>query len=342
MKKIIILIVFIMFLGGCFDYTEIEDLSIITGMIIDYKNNNINITFQILENDNKSKQYTTTCNNIDECIYKISEYSNKEIFISHLKTIILTENTIINDINFYDYFLREPKSKMNFHLYYIDNKDKDNLIKLLNNNEALYLKDMTSFNHKLYSSSIELYFLDYMQKRIDYGITPIIPSISINDNKLYLDKLVAFNKNHKKIELDNNEGIFYNIIMNNINKTLILIPCDKNNYSLEIDYSNTKFYLEDDIFNINTTIKGSISSYNCDYKLDSKENIDKISNITNKYIKDNIDNIIKISKDNNTDFIGLSSFIYKHTKKKTNIKRINTNINVNTIIESLGEIKNEY
>ena len=73
MKKIIILIVFILLLGGCYDYTEINNLSLITQMIIDYEDNMFKITSLAIENQNKTqiKQYITKCNTIDECIYKI-------------------------------------------------------------------------------------------------------------------------------------------------------------------------------------------------------------------------------------------------------------------------------
>ena len=345
MKKTIVLIVFILIIGGCYDYTEIDDLSLITGMIIDYEDNMYKITTQTIENQDKTttKQYTTKCYSIDECIYKISSFSNKDIFISHLKTLILTENTIINDTDFYDYFLREPKSKMNFLIYYIDNKDKDKLLNLYtnSNSNSLYLVDLTKFNQKIYSSSIKLYFLDYIQKKIDYGITPIYPSISIKDNRIYLDKLVTFNNKKEKIELFN-EGIYYNLLKNNINKTILEIPCNNKNYSLEITNSNTKYNLTNSTLNVNTSLKGIISSYDCDFKLDSRENINKLSNLTNKSIEDNINKLIQISKDNDTDFIGLSSYVYKHTNKKLNIKDIKTKVRINTIIESLGEMKNEF
>ena len=72
MKKIALLTVIILLLGGCYDYTEIEDLSLITGMIIDYKNNMFEVTAQAIENQDKTiiKQYTMNCNTIDECISK--------------------------------------------------------------------------------------------------------------------------------------------------------------------------------------------------------------------------------------------------------------------------------
>ena len=133
MKKIILLIA-IFLLGGCYDYAEIDDLGIIVGLIIDYKDNKYEITSQILEqkNETKIKLYKTTCNQIDECLSDISKQASKEIFISHLKILLLTENTIKKDINYYDYFLRNPKSKMNFYIYYIDDTN------ILANNNSRY------------------------------------------------------------------------------------------------------------------------------------------------------------------------------------------------------------
>ena len=52
MKKIILLIA-IFLLGGCYDYAEIDDLGIIVGLIIDYKDNKYEITSQILEQRSK-------------------------------------------------------------------------------------------------------------------------------------------------------------------------------------------------------------------------------------------------------------------------------------------------
>ena len=54
MKKIILLFILLFSLTGCFDYVEIDDLVIITGMLIDYKDNEFEITSQVIENDGKT------------------------------------------------------------------------------------------------------------------------------------------------------------------------------------------------------------------------------------------------------------------------------------------------
>ena len=117
MKKII-LIILILLTTGCKDYTEINDFAIINGIILDYNNNKYEMISELLINEKETKieVIKTTGKTIDQCLSKISKLSNKDIFISHLKTLILTENIINNKINIYDYFLRSSKSKMNFYV----------------------------------------------------------------------------------------------------------------------------------------------------------------------------------------------------------------------------------
>ena len=356
MKKVLILFILLFSLTGCFDYVEIDDLVIITGMLIDYKDNEFEITSQVIENDGKTtiKVFTTTCDSIDKCIYETSKLLNKDLFISHLKIIILTESTITSNINYYDYFLREPKSKMNFNVYYIDDEYKNEILNIYedNNGSAFYIKNLMEFNNKIFSSSTPLSFLDLIYKKVELGIDPIYPNLIIkknNDEKIiYLENLITFNDKKEKITLNDEEGIIYNIITNNIIKTLITIPCGDNYFSLEIKNSKTNFKWKKNIFNINVSLEGKLSTYTCEYDLNDIETTNKLSNLTNDYINAKINNIIDIEKDNNIDFIGIGNYMYKHDKKYLDFNHIDWNkelnnidfkIKTNTIINAIGEIR---
>ena len=48
MKKIIILLCLTFFLTGCYDNIELNDLAIISGVGIDYKDNQYYLTYEIL------------------------------------------------------------------------------------------------------------------------------------------------------------------------------------------------------------------------------------------------------------------------------------------------------
>ncbi len=336
MKKIIIVVVSILLLSGCYDYSEIDDISIITGILLDYHNNQYEMISEVLENEKESKIniYKTSCKSINLCLLKISEESNKELFISHLKALILTDRTINKDTSFYDYFLRNSKSKMNFYVYYIEDQYID---KLFNNNKntSLFLKDIIDYNTRNYSSLIKLSFTDMIQKNIEYGIINIYPSITIDDEKVYIDKLVSFNKENKTI-LSNTESVIYNILLNNAISSYITIPCDNENFTLKLSKSKSK-YKYDNKLTININNNAILSSYNCKYDLNEKESINILEQLSNDYIKNKSYELLKLSKNNNTDFLGITRYIYKHNKEKINLNNINEVIYANTKITSIGE-----
>ena len=346
MKKILLLLM-ILLLTGC-DYVEINDLVIISGMIIDYKDNKYEITSQIIENDNKSivKVFTTNGESIEECLSELSK-------ISHLKIVILTDNIIKNKIDYQDYFLRDTKSKMNFYIYYIEDKYKDEILKL-NENESssFYIKELMDFNNKIFSSSTPVSFLDLIYKQKEYGISEVYPNITIKKNNdkevLYLQNIVMFNDNNEKITLNDNESIFFNMLINKLNKTTINTPCEENDFSIIINKSNASFKWTNKTLNINIKIKAKLSSYNCKYSLNDIDTMQKLSELLNENIKNNINNVVNISVNNKIDFIGIGNYIYKHDKNYYNfekdnwnneLKNINIKINVDSAITSIGEMR---
>lgn len=349
MKKILILLIMIFSLTGCKDYIEINDLAILTGIVIDYTDDMYEVTAQLIVNDKKSntKVFTTKSSSINEAIAELSKLSNKEVFISHLKVLILTDNIIKNNIDFKDYFLRSSKSKMNFYVYVINEDIKDKVLNIYKENDgsSIYLEKMMKFNQNIFSSSTPLKFTEYAYYTLEKGYTNIYPKIDIvknNDKEvLYLSNLTTF-KDDKEFELSENESIFYNILTNKANKSSLTINCDENTFSIEIQDIKTKFKLNDNKIYINNKSKTKIVDYKCKYDLNKKETIEKLINLTNNYIEANINDLLKFIKKNDTDIIGIGNYIYKHKLKSYNkeyLSNINFEVKSNTNITSVGEIK---
>ena len=198
-----------------------------------------------------------------------------------------------------------------------------------------------TFNSKIFSTSTPLSFLDFVYKKVENGVEPIYPSLKIIDNNnekvLYLDELVSFNNN--KVILNDEQGITYNILTNNVNKTIINVSCDDNSYSLVLEDTKAKKHFKDNVLNYSVSLNTKISSYNCEFDLDSPGTIDILSKMTNNYIKNNIQKLINLSKENNIDFLGIGLYAHKHNKKDLDFRSIEENINVNTTISSIGEIR---
>lgn len=351
MKKIIILVC-IFLLTGCSDYVEINDLALISGIAIDYEDDLYKLTTQIIENDKESKiiVLNTASSSIDEAMSEISKLSNKELFISHLKVLILSERLIKSNKDYYDYFLRSSNSKMNFYTYVVKDDEINKIFKIYSNenSSSIYLDKMMDFNQNIFSSSTPLRFIDMMHDKYEYGINIVYPTITIKEDTLYLNNLVSFNNNLDKLDLSENNSIFYNILTNKSQRTTLDIPCDKDNFTIEIQDIKTNFNFKNNIFTINTKSLGKLKEYNCKYNLNKTSTIDKLNNLTNQYIKNNINDLINKMKNNNNDLIGIGNYIYKHNKNyfdfenknwDNNLKNINIKVNSNAKINSSGEIR---
>ncbi|UKI58847.1 MAG: hypothetical protein L6V81_05730 [Clostridium sp.] len=59
--------------------------------------------------ESKVEILSTTSTSIDEAIKELSKLTNKKVFIPHLKVLIITDNILKEDIDYYDYFLRNSK-----------------------------------------------------------------------------------------------------------------------------------------------------------------------------------------------------------------------------------------
>ena len=205
MKKIIIPLILILSLSGCKDYIEINDLAILTGIVIDYKDDMYEVTAQLIVNDKDSKieVFRTSSSSINEAIAEISKLSNKEVFISHLKVLIVTDRIIKKDIDFKDYFLRSSKSKMNFYIYVIDNDISDKILNVYkeNNGSSIYLEKMMKFNQNIFSSSTPLKFLEYAYYTYEKGYNLIYPKIKILN---WFGDMGDMNEKEKEEERDKN------------------------------------------------------------------------------------------------------------------------------------------
>lgn len=341
MKKIILILI-ILLLTGCQDYTEINDFAIISGIILDYENNEYNMISELIINEEETiiKTFQTNGQTIDECLSKISEQSNKDIFISHLKTLILTDNIIKNKIDFYDYFLRSSKSKMNFNIYVINQENKDKIFKQ-NNKEStsMYIDKIKEYNSKIYSSTTSLSFIDLVYKNLEPGQEPLYPQLTTNNNEITLSNLTFFT--NEQINLSTKNTINYNMLINNIDKTILNLKCDENDYTLLTkDIKTTKNYKQNEnLLTFNINIKANVNNYKCNYNLNKEETIKKLNKISSKQLQKDIEELIKIEIENNYDFLGIQNYIEKHHKIKTNLKDLNIKVNIQTQITSIGEMR---
>ena len=118
MKKLWVIIFLTFFLTGCFDYQELNTRAIISGIAIDYENEEYLLNLEILNNKKSEGEENASAKTyyVEGTGQTISEaFSNchlkiaKEPYYAHLKVVILSESTAKEKLKeVVDYFIREP------------------------------------------------------------------------------------------------------------------------------------------------------------------------------------------------------------------------------------------
>ena len=334
-KKIIILFL-LLFLTGCYNYTELNDLAIVTALGIDY-HDKYHVTIQVVntkkndENNNEFTIYEADGYTIEDAIKNLSIICPKKIYLSHLEILIYGEEIAKKGINdTIDYLSRDNNIRGDFYVFIAKNNEANNILKIDNtsfniNSENIKKLNETSSNKTGKSTIITFYEL--LDTYLNNNIEITLPTIELND-ELLMNNLAIFKDDKLAYYLNEENTIIYNILTNKIKETSYKIKCQDGYIDVLINHLKTNFKPKKDILNININIEGSISAITCNLDLND-ENIKIINNKISNQIENNI--IIFLNK--NKDIIGIKDILYKNKIDNPNIKY---NINIKTNITNIG------
>lgn len=373
MKKIIILIICIL-LTGCYNYQELNNYAIVTGMAIDLKDDKFEVSLLIANGTKKedNNAQVSVSSGIGDTIYTaikdIGLSTPKEIYLSHLSVLVVNEEVAKKGLNnVLDFLLREPQSHQNFYMVIAkDCKAKDTLSTLTpqsdypSQNIASNLKITEQLQGKVTNSK----FNNFITKLLDKGVNPITNSISIiGDSEkstsseeqqksvasayIKIDDIALF-KNDKLVGwASSEESIGINMLLNNIENLFFEVDCGNNKVVISGTDYKVKQNIDKDKITINIEAKGKINEAACNINLED-------SNVIKEYEEKARKELTKIAykglykaKELNTDIFGFGNKIYKkYPKYFSSIKdwdnvfsTLNIDINVNYKLTDKGSLE---
>lgn len=357
MKIKIFIIPFItLLLSGCWNYRELNKISIASAFAIEKKDDNFVITVQIMaskkEGGNGSNGESSSGTPIivfkekgktfNEAFKKLTEVTAREIYIGHTSLLILDESIAKEGINkFIDFFVRNIESRKTFNVL-LSKKDTGDVLKILTPIEDKATQDIIEGIENIkknYGTITAVSFDELISNNLSTGIEMVIPVITIIGDKeegitednltssepksnLKLNGFAVFKKNKLVGYLNDLESISLNIIKNKLHKSSVSFKCDKENYtSNDILYSKAKIKIkfDGDIPIVDIKIKGHAiqTEVNCKVNMETLEGRKKIQDGLNNKVKSMIeDTIEKVTKDLNSDIFGFGQHIYRYNYKK--------------------------
>ena len=322
-KKILILLLFLIpLITGC-NYKELNNLSIVNIMAIDYIDNKYEVTVKILDTEKNSDQestfngvtYKASGNNLTDAVSNITLSIPKKIYLNHIELLVLSEDILNNKLdNIIHYFINNNEVNKNFSV--LLSRDSQSS-KVLETKELLssypYGNILGSIENSSNLSGIasDTKFIDLAYKLETSYETPVISTVKINKNKLSIDNLAILKDGKITSYLDNKYNLGYNFMTDNILEAIINYKCDNNKYNgVKITNSNTiiRPIVKDNNPYIKIYITGDIylTENNCE------NNNTEIKKNVSKKIKSIISDVIDYSKNNiNIDIFGIEELFYK-------------------------------
>lgn len=356
MKKLLLILITLTFLTGCYNYRELNDLAIVTAVSISKEKDNYNIAVQVV--NPKKDQDTSSSNEPDFIVYKskgetlqaafesLVKESPKRMYKTQMQILIIDEKMAKNNIKeVFEYLARNPEIRNEFNVLI---GKSDNILETLtplNNLSSQNILDSLKASSKYLGNTNLLTFnellSDYQNEKTEMAIPVIkLTSQKNKDDKntekilekttttpaIVLDNISIFKDNKLIGYLSAKETVSYNFINNNITLTNIKKDYPNNKYiAYKILKSKSKLEVTPKKHTITLTIKGNAEINEATYNIDlSKEkNIKKLEKSLNKRLEKMITSSFNSTrKKYNSDIYGFEDLYYKKDPKYyTKIKK---------------------
>lgn len=315
--KLIILGIIILFSTGCTSYTELNDLSIVNTLGIDYKDNKYELTVSVIEgkiDDQELEKEVTVFHSkkgsLEEAFQDIYLTSSKKIYLSHIDLLILSEDAInykLKDI--IRNFLENNEYRNNFNVCVLKDISLEDFF-----NKKILADDINNLlkTNEYETSMTKVKDFETLMKELLIDGNSYLPTISFRDDFVSLLGFTLIKDYQTYNELTLDESILLNLLTDSSNMSFI-----NNTNILE---SNTNIKTNDN--NITFTLDMVVNNSNTNFKND---------------LRDDLLEFIKRYQDDNYDILKLQDLIYKNDYqyfKKTNdlLKKLKIKININTKI----------
>ncbi len=297
MKRIILLIVMVFMIGGCYDYQELNDMSIGSSLFVDYSNNQYKITLEVVryeeDKEIEKKMLTGSGTNVQEAIQDIEDQSSKKIFLEHLELLGISENLAKMGIRpLIDFIIRDVHINNNFPIMIY--KDMESVLEIETSDS--YGSYYNGLLRNIYHND-DFYMIDMLEKSF-------IEEKFISLPYYEMDKIVYFHNDQLGMIVNNK--IYQLLMISNSNCIF-----EKDNNVIEVYKNNTKYEVNKDKIILYLDLSGKVLEKDEDISITNLNHL--FQNIIFQDIKDYLDKL------NNYDILNLQELYYKNYRVKKEV-----------------------
>lgn len=331
----------VVFLSGCWNYRELNTMTIVAGIAIDRSadNNGYHLTFEVLDIAEASGEKSTSVSPLlietdgltifDACRNAL-ERSDKKLYFGACKTIIISEELAREGITpVLDLFRRDAEARSTMDVYISGEETAAAILKhksVTNTIVSYSVGMMNSANLKALSKSIYIQLYEVNDILNGEGVSLALPVLKIglnNGEKVPVSEGTAVFKADKLVGyLDSLETKYFSFIKEEIEGGLILISVDSDVENTSLEILSGKTAIETKItdgrpeITVNVSINVALAEFSSQEDCDTEEKLREIEDIASETVSLRLCQLIeRVQRDYASDIFGFGNMIYKHHKK---------------------------
>jgi spore germination protein KC len=350
------LFIMIGLLTGCWSRRELNDLAISVGMGFDKKDDQVQVTVQIVNpGEVASKRggsgmttpvstFKATSATIFESLRKIATQSPRKVYSSHLRILVISEELAREGITpILDGVSRNHEMRSDFYIVVARGTTAENVLNILTPIEKIpsnKLFTTLEMSEKVWAPTVKVRLDSLISDLQTEGKDPVLTGIVIkgdpskgdersNINQIapnaFLDYsgLAIFKKDKLVGWLNDKESKGYNYIVDNVKSTIGHIDCPAGGI-LAVDVVRTKTKMKGKVDNgqpqiiVDVFLEENVGEVQCKIDLLDPESIKELEEIAQKEVVAILEASIQKAKKYNVDIFGFGEAIYRADPKYWN------------------------
>lgn len=203
-----LLVLLVPFISGCWNYSEVDDMSIVAGVAIDKNGEDGGLIMTTELVDTKSgldqglpsyKILSISGKTIFECARNMISMTGKKLFWSHSKAIILSEELARNGlVKVIDWYSRDTETRSDVYVFVSDNKNAHEVISSRGTTDSILSFELAQMmrDEPFTSTAPVVEIWDFIDKLESNGASAVAPLI------------YTYEKNGEKYERVNGTAVF--------------------------------------------------------------------------------------------------------------------------------------
>ena len=325
MKKIIISLLLLIFIGGCFNYNELNNYAIAQAIAIDYDHQyNVSLLISNAKStDSKTSKntvYSAKGKTIYEALQNLELISPNKIYLGHLSVAVISDKVAKKGLYAsLSPLLTNNHSNKDFYIILAKDTKASKILKLpkpITEFPSQYIADNIKSTNKSQGKVSSITFNKLINQLISNN-NPSINGFIIKDKYLQVDTLGYFKKDKLIGWASEEESNGINLINNHTNELYINLKCNDGNIGINTDNIQTKLHI-DKKANTKIIVKGeaTINEVSCSMDINNKKVIKKLHKRINNHITNYINQAINLSQNNQTDLFGIGKKYYQNYPKR--------------------------